>query len=300
MAGSLLIAHLTDPHVVPPPALCYGLVDTRAFLARAIARLNAMRPRPDLVVITGDLVDEPTAEAYACVRDLLAGLDLPVVLLPGNHDDRALLAAAFPEHDYLPGGGRKAHFTRDADGVRLLGFDAVVPHREHAHVTPDDLAWLETALADAADVPVMLLMHHPPMDTGLAFMDAMQPPLPAAFETLVARHPQVKLIACGHIHRAMDGMFGGARVAVAPSTAHQFALAFDPMTPPQVSMEPPQIRLHHWRGAQVTSFALPVDGDPATHAFPGVNAETWPDMMRRMREGVSRADVYPPELGGQP
>lgn len=296
MADALLIAHLTDLHVVAPPALCYGMVDTRAFLARAVRRLNTLSPRPDLVVLTGDLVDEPTTEAYECLRGLLAAIDLPLVLLPGNHDDRTLLARHFPDHDYVPGGGAKAHFTLPIGALRLVAFDAVVQGQEHARITDADLEWLDGALSEAAGHPVMMLMHHPPMQTGLAFMDAMQPPLPPAFEALIRRHPQVKLIVCGHIHRAMDGLFGGARVAVAPSTAHQFALTLDPMAPPRLSLEPPMLRLHRWCGEDVTSFTVPVDPDHLTQAFPGVDEDTWPEMMCRMREGASRAAVYPSDM----
>ncbi|GAW40612.1 3',5'-cyclic adenosine monophosphate phosphodiesterase CpdA [Brevundimonas sp. SH203] len=296
MADALLIAHLTDLHVVAPPTLCYGMVDTRAFLARAVRRLNTLDPRPDLVVVTGDLVDEPTAEAYGCLRDLLAAIDIPLVVLPGNHDDRALLARTFSEHDYLPRDGAKAHFVLPLGELRLVAFDAVTPGQEHARITQVDLEWLDGALAETAGHPVMMLMHHPPMPTGLGFMDAMQPALPPAFEAVIARHANVKLIVCGHIHRAMDGMFGGARVAVAPSTAHQFVLAFDPMTPPRLSLEPPLLRLHHWRGGDVISFTTPVDPDHLTQAFPGVDAESWPEMVHRMREGASRAAVYPSEM----
>lgn len=291
--GDMLIAHVSDLHVVAPPALCYGQVDTRACLARTLARLNDLSPRPDLVVFTGDLVDEPSAAAYACLHDMMAELILPYIILPGNHDDRLMLATAFPEHGYLPTGGQKAHFVVEVGDILLIGFDAVVQGREYAHVEQEDLDWLDETLAQhTPERPVLLAMHHPPMRTGLAFMDEMQPPLPRAFETLLYRYDRIKLIICGHIHRAMDGVFGGVRVAAAPSTAHQFSFTTDPMVPPRISMEPQQLRLHLFREGAASSFSIPIADSAMVASFPGVDEATWPDMVRKMREGASRNAVY--------
>jgi len=120
----------------------------------------------------------------------------------------------------------------------------------------------------------------------------MQPPLPLAFEALLRRHDRIKLIICGHIHRAMDGMFAGIRVAAAPSTAHQFQFATDPMLPPRISMEPQQLRLHLFRDGVASSFSMPVADSAMVASFPGVDETSWPSMVKKMREGVSRNAVY--------
>lgn len=292
---SRLIAHISDPHIVAAPDLCYDTVDTRAALARVLMRIEAMTPRPDLVVLTGDLVDEPTPEAYGALQDTVSGLSIPLILLPGNHDDRALLARCLPEHDYLPRDGQKAHFVIDTPGTPLLiGFDAVVPGREYAHIEEDDLSWLAASLQRHPTRPTMLMMHHPPVYTGLAFMDAMQPPLDPRFELLIARHPEVRLIVCGHLHRVIDAVFGGARVAVAGSTGFQFEFSLDPLKPPRFSLETPTIRLHHWTGDKVTSFTASLEDSVPSFNFPGVDDANWPEMMRGMRGGASRNDVYTP------
>lgn len=292
--ASMLVAHISDCHVVPAPRLCYGMVDTREWLARSIARIKAMSPRPDLVVISGDLIDEPSDEAYATLRRLLDPLDIPLVIIPGNHDDLSALAWHFPDHSYLPKTG-KAHFIIDDHAVRLVAFDAVVPGKEWALITDADLEWLDAALSIAPQRPTMLVMHHPPIETGLAFMDAMQPPLHEGFGAILANHKQVRLILCGHVHRVVDGMLAHVHVAAAGSTSHQFRFAIDPAIPPAISMEPPAIRLHRWNDMNVTSFTVPV-AEASCHLFPGVDEESWPAMLKHMREGASRAAVYPKEL----
>src|SRR5262249_19365606 len=116
----MLIAQITDTHIKPHGALAYGRVDTAPYLARALAHLLALRPRPDVVLATGDLVDGGRPDEYRRLRDLLAPLAMPVYLIPGNHDEREALAAAFPDHAYLPRGGRFMQYVVEGYAVRLI------------------------------------------------------------------------------------------------------------------------------------------------------------------------------------
>src|SRR3981081_2124925 len=101
----ILIAQISDLHIKAPGALAYGRVDTSKALARCVVALNEFRPRPDLVVISGDLADTPTAEEYEHLKGLLAQLELPFIGIPGNHDSRALLRAVFPAQPYAAPSG---------------------------------------------------------------------------------------------------------------------------------------------------------------------------------------------------
>jgi 3',5'-cyclic AMP phosphodiesterase CpdA len=76
--------------------------DTAPYLARAVATLNALVPRPDIAVVTGDLVDHGEPEEYEQLRHLLARLSMPVFVIPGNHDAREPLREAFRSARYLP------------------------------------------------------------------------------------------------------------------------------------------------------------------------------------------------------
>src|SRR6266436_269971 len=93
----VLIAQISDLHIKPPGSLAYGRVDTARALERCVAALNEFAPKPDLVVISGDLADTPTAEEYEHLKRLLAPLKVPFVSIPGNHDSRQLMRAAFPQ-----------------------------------------------------------------------------------------------------------------------------------------------------------------------------------------------------------
>src|SRR2546422_160764 len=94
---AMIMAQITDTHIRPEGVLAYRRVDTAPYLSRAVEHLTRLRPRPDVVLATGDLVDAGTAEEYRRLHGLLAPLPMPVYLIPGNHDNRDALRAAFAD-----------------------------------------------------------------------------------------------------------------------------------------------------------------------------------------------------------
>jgi 3',5'-cyclic-AMP phosphodiesterase len=104
----VLIAQISDLHIKRPGELAYRAVDTAGALERCVVQLNEFRPRPEMVVISGDLVDTGEEEEYAHLGRLLAPLELPVAAIPGNHDARGRLRHLFPDQPYAPGAARAA------------------------------------------------------------------------------------------------------------------------------------------------------------------------------------------------
>src|SRR6202521_427282 len=100
MTSPLLIAQISDLHVKRPGARAYEMVDTAAALERCIAHLNAFRPRPAFVAITGDLVDRGLEEEYIHARRLLKALELPFAAIPGNHDERRHFRQTFSDQSF--------------------------------------------------------------------------------------------------------------------------------------------------------------------------------------------------------
>src|SRR6266700_2027869 len=101
----VLIAQISDLHIKRPGELAYRRVDTARALQTCIETLNALQPRPDLVVISGDLADTAATEEYEHLKRLLAPLQLPLVCVPGNHDSRELMRAAFVDQAYATPSG---------------------------------------------------------------------------------------------------------------------------------------------------------------------------------------------------
>lgn len=252
-----LLLQLSDLHIKAGRRPAYGIVDTAAMLERAVAHLAGLRPRPDAVLITGDLVDHGTAQDYALLRELLApllaqGAQMPTFLIPGNHDERAALRAAFPDHPWMAQGGEFVQYTARVGGLRLVALDTVVPGEGGGAVCGQRLAWLERELsADAT--PTVVLMHHPPFATGIAHMDLIGLQGAEDFERVLAPHRHVERILCGHLHRTIQARVGGTVASTCPSPAHQVALDLDPRGPDCFVMEPPGYQLHWWDGRRLVT-----------------------------------------------
>ncbi len=251
------IAHLSDPHVRPDGVLYQGVVDAHAALAKAVAQINAFRPKPALVLLTGDVVDEGDAAEYAAAQKILARLEAPLLAIPGNHDEREAFRRAFANHKHLPTEG-PLHFCVDAGPLRVVGFDITVPGEHHGDVTREAADWLERALAKDASKPTLLLMHQPPLETEVPYLDAYRCFGAERLAEIVSRYPAIERIVCGHVHRHMLMRFAGTTLCTAPSTATTIALQPLPDASPASFLEPPAFLLHHWSGQRLLTHLVPV------------------------------------------
>jgi len=252
---ALLLAQLSDSHIgLPGSALAKGL-DTAPFLSQAVASVLRLKPLPDLVIFTGDLVEAGNAAEYAHFRQLTAPLGMPLFVLPGNHDARANLRAAFSAEGYLPAGDQ-LDYVLEGWPLRVVMLDTIVPRAPHGELSQAQLTWLDDTLADQPAKPTLIALHHPPFSSGNVHMDEMALSQPEALEAVVVRHPQVVGVSCGHLHRAMAQRFGNTVAVSAPSVAHQIALDLNDVPEPRYIMEPPGFLLHRWDGARLTTHVV--------------------------------------------
>jgi 3',5'-cyclic-AMP phosphodiesterase len=266
----LIIAQLSDPHIVARGKLFRGPIqgvaphaeralrefDTARYLARAVAAVDELVPRPDVTVVTGDLVDHGEPEEYEHLRTLLAPLSMPVLVIPGNHDARQPLREAFRMDGYLPDDGH-LNYTIEEYPLRLVALDTLVAGEHHGSLGFDQLAWLDATLAGQPDRPTVILMHHPPFPTGITSMDSYGLDDAPSLAQFVSRHPQVERILCGHLHRAIDRRFAGTVAGTAPGTAHQIRINLVPGARISFNFEPAGYQLHVWQERSlVTHTAL--------------------------------------------
>jgi 3',5'-cyclic AMP phosphodiesterase CpdA len=256
----MLIAQITDCHIVEPGALLQDRVDTAAMLRSAIAHIESLDPTPDVVLATGDLVNDGTPQQYANLVAILDSLSMPVIAIPGNHDDRANMAAAF---GLAPiDADQRMDLVVDGLPVRLIGLDTTIPGEHGGSTSPDQMRWLDEQLAAAPHSPTLIFQHHPPFATGIAWMDDVGLAGSELEADVVARHPQVQAIVCGHVHRSVHTTVGGVRASTWPSTGAQVALALDGTRYGYVD-EPAAIALHHWSEGQGLVSHLSLVGSPA-------------------------------------
>ena len=252
----MLLAQITDLHVMPKGQLAYGRVDTAGMLRDAVAHLNRLDPRPDAVVITGDLADSGEPLAYQHLREILSELKLRFFVIPGNHDRMAEFRSAFADQAYLPAGGEFIQYVIDDFALRIVAAHSVVPGRTEGMFCAERLAWLDRTLAEKPQTPTLVMMHHPPFATGLRHFDVVGMTDVAGLERVIARHPQVERILAGHVHRAMQIRFGGTIASACPSTAHQVACDLRPDGVDSFTLEPPGFQLHRWNGSTLFSYTI--------------------------------------------
>jgi hypothetical protein len=270
------IAQISDLHIKAPGRLAYRRVDTAQALRRCVATLNELTPAPDFVVISGDLADTPTEVEYGHLKGLLAELKLPFAAIPGNHDSREMMRAAFSDAPYAFASGPLNQYVR-LEVVDLLLLDSSVPARPYGDLDGPTLEWLEATLSASPDRPTLLFLHHPPFFTGIGHMDRQNLRNAADLAPIIRRHPCVQLIASGHVHRAALTMFAGVPCTICPAPNHAVALDLAELREPSFRIEPPAFHLHTWYpgdgyGAVVT-HQIPIGEFDGPHPFFGADGK---------------------------
>jgi 3',5'-cyclic AMP phosphodiesterase CpdA len=257
----MIIAQISDIHLHADGPPLGEYIDPLGSLEAAVAHLRAFEPRPDVVLVTGDLVSAPDRRSYALLREYLDQLAMPVYVIPGNHDGRAEVRDAFGDQGYLPREGEFLHYTVEDYPLRLIGLDTVVPGEEGGCMCGERLAWLEARLGEDPKRPTLIFMHHPPFETGIGFMDKFGFEGGGGMDAVVGRHPQVEWVLCGHLHRQIQTRWGGTVVSTAPSISFQIMLDLAQKSPGAYVMEPPASPILAWTPDSSIRTYLSVIGD---------------------------------------
>ena len=214
-SAPLRIAQITDTHLyADPDGLLLGL-NTRRCL-QAVIELALQAGAVDLVVASGDLAHDGTAEAYQQVRDCFSRMAAPVCCLPGNHDEAGAL------RDHLNHGGFYSHRSHCLGAWQLLFLDSTVAGSEGGHLAATELAGLDAALRDRPDAPALVFLHHQPVAIGSRWLDSMKVDNPEALFAVIDRHPQVRAVVWGHVHQAFEQRRSEVLLLATPSTCLQF------------------------------------------------------------------------------
>lgn len=265
----MLIVHLTDLHVRPHGLAAYRTAETNMLTERAIDAVLALDPRPDCVLITGDLTDNGLPAEYENLKRMLARLPMPVWLIPGNHDRRENLKSIFSAYPGLSDDPHFAHWATDLGPLRMIGLDTVVPGSGAGRLCAERLAWLDARLSEDSAKPTIVALHHPAFVCGIHHMDRINLiEGKAELEAIIRRHPQVVRVLSGHHHRPVQALFAGTLAMVAPSVAHQVVLDLNDKPSGQFNFEPAAFHLHLWtEAAGLVSHTAYVEKAPGPYPF---------------------------------
>lgn len=240
-------------------------------LDAVLTRLLSLPTPPDALIASGDLTERGDEASYRRVREKLSACPFPVHYALGNHDSREAFVAAFPELAMTDG---FLQYAAECGELRLLVLDTLEPGRHGGGFDTARAEWLTARLDEAPDRPTILVLHHPPIETGIGWLttDPDEPWVRLLADTIAARANIVALLT-GHIHRSITGRFAGFPVVVCPPTAPVAALELAPLHPdrpdgrPIIVDTPPAYALHLWRGGQLVSHVDRVEAQEIVVAY---------------------------------
>jgi 3',5'-cyclic-AMP phosphodiesterase len=251
----VLIAQVTDVHLGFEPNNPSEF--NRKRLDQVINLLASMSPRPDMLLATGDLVDRGDAGSYRQLQNAFSKCPFPVWPCPGNHDQRDNFLACFP---HLPTVGGFIQYEVETPELRFLVLDTLEDGRHGGAFCEVRADWLKARLAEKTDRPTTIVMHHPPVEVGIDWMNTHpEEPWVTRFAQAIEGAKQIVGIICGHVHRPISVGWRGNTVSICPSTAPQVALDLRPMNAdvpddrPMIIADPPAFALHHWNGRELVS-----------------------------------------------
>ena len=232
------IVQITDCHLFADPEAKLRDVCTWPRFLSVMAEIRRTLADVDLLVVTGDSAHDENAETYRRLSAELADFAGRVRIVPGNHDDRAALAERFPQAGGGPA-GRVAFHERLGDW-QAIGLDSQIPGELPGFLGAEQLDWLRSLLRQSPQGPAILLLHHPPVAVGSPWLDKIGLQDAGELAETLRANPQVKLVACGHIHQQLTASFAGACLVSTPAVGP----AFRPRTEVLVIEDaPPAFRL---------------------------------------------------------
>lgn len=244
-----LVAQISDPHI----GADWDGEDPLPGLRQVVEAVAGLPNRPDAVLLSGDLSDHGSPAGYAAVQEMLEPIGAPVHAIPGNHDDRAALRAAFglPGRDADP-----VQWAADLGPLRLVGLDTTIPGSDGGALDTERLQWLDAELARGPDQPTLLAMHHPPIATGMLPWDAigLPPDDRSALARVLDGHAQVRRVVAGHLHQTLTASIAGRPVLTIPSTYVQARLNFNAAEIDLAPGEPRGFALHALVGREIVSY----------------------------------------------
>ncbi len=239
------IVQLTDPHLLPHVDDRLRGVPTVRVVSDVIEHLQQEVPDADWLVISGDLAQDESRTTYRRLSEMLGDWTSRVRLIPGNHDDREKLQSVFGPIITMQ--RERVVFSEQVDAWRLIGLDSQEPGQVAGRVGSEQLEWLDGELREHAALPTIVFVHHPPVSVETSWFDTIGLLDAEDVRNVIARHAQVKLVCCGHVHFEFEARIGTTQVVTTPAASFQFA----PRTPSQqYDFLPPGYRVIELDGSE--------------------------------------------------
>jgi 3',5'-cyclic AMP phosphodiesterase CpdA len=219
------LIQLSDLHLVSPGKLTSKVLDTNAILEETINEILSKKDyfgQIDGLVVTGDISDDGSMESYLSAYEKLSKLNVPILVIPGNHDLRDPMRKVFHENVQFSKNSSQFDWVFEFDETLIIGLDTLVEGENFGFLEEKSLDFLSHQLSNNSGSDLVLLIHHPPIKTGIYFMDQIGLTNSSDLsECLKATNRPIKIL-CGHVHGVYHGLLGIHPVVSAPSICSAF------------------------------------------------------------------------------
>jgi len=249
----VLLVHLTDPHVVASGSKIRGVIDSNQLLLSAVRTINDLDPLPECVVITGDITHNGKQEEAEVARDILSKLEVPYWIQAGGHDTPSVIGAVFSSHLPAEVNKSKLSYMVELSEATLVMLNSSEESSSRPVLTTASLEWLASQLDQISpDRDIIIGLHHPPFPCKIPISIYLSEDPYASwaqpFWDVIAKHPNVKQVLSGHVHRDIHYVKNGVVCNVARSPNVQtkpFLGSGTPEDKSPIRIEPGAISLHY-------------------------------------------------------
>lgn len=214
---------MSDLHIMPEGKTLLGH-DCAKRLRAAVDYINQHHQDADFCVISGDLADLGDAASYQLINKIMSSCPVPVLSIPGNHDDRQVMREqlSFPQNI----DAKFIQYSVIKGGQRLIFLDSLQHNEATGVLCEQRLQWLDAELARHTDLPSVVFCHHPPAKLFLPMLDQEQAEYGDKLLHRLIAAPNVRHLMFGHVHRPVSGCFEGLSYTALPSVALQSPLPY--------------------------------------------------------------------------
>ncbi|EFU67828.1 3',5'-cyclic-AMP phosphodiesterase [Aggregatibacter segnis] len=212
------IVQITDPHLFKDTNGELLGINTQASFSQVLSEIQQQQYDYDLVLATGDLVQDNSDEGYLRFRQDVKALNNKMVFwIPGNHDFQPKMFEILKEETV----SAKKHILL-GDKWQILLLDSQVQGVPHGQLEAEELDWLKLKLQEYPERYSLVVLHHHLLSTGSAWLDQHNLRNANELAEVLAPFKHVKALLYGHIHQQVDSEWLGYQVMATPSTCIQF------------------------------------------------------------------------------
>jgi len=242
----VLIAQISDLHLSVEGSETLDIAPMAKNLKLCVKHINQLPLQPDLVLVTGDISNSGLIEELIYAKTLLDQFAMPYFVIPGNHDNRQDLLTIFGKQSCQENDDQLINYCIDGYELKLIGIDSSIAFEPGGEFKQTTANWLEQQLQGYLDHPVVLFMHHPPIDFGIAETKLDGFNGQEYLANLIKKHSNIEAILCGHIHLAAHTRWHGTVVSTAPSIGMRLVIDFNMEHQSQFILDEPNYQIHYW------------------------------------------------------